>query len=70
VLSAFERSIPVRGPQILALHEFDGLNVPWNELASTDETEWAKKLLPGLVEMDFGVFRLKRVYEKESKSKL
>lgn len=55
---------------MLALHEFDGGYVPWDELAPTDETEWANKVLPGITGVDFGLFKLKRVYEKESKSKL
>jgi hypothetical protein len=69
VLSAFERSFsPV--PKWLALHEFDGLEVPWKELAATDETEWAKKVIPGISEVDFACFRLKKVFEKSERSKL
>jgi hypothetical protein len=55
---------------MLALHEFDGLSVPWAELAPTNETELAKKILPGVVQVDFGLFKLKRVYEKDSKQGL
>jgi len=69
VLSAFERSFP-EAPVWLAIHEFDGSCVPWDQLALTDETEWAKKILPGILEADFGCFRLKRVYDKKSKARL
>jgi hypothetical protein len=69
VLSAFERSFPP-GPRWLAIHEFDGQEVPWKELADTDETEWAKKVIPGIEEIDFGCFRLKRVYGKPVMAKL
>jgi hypothetical protein len=54
----------------LALHEFDGLVLPWTELAATDETEWAKRVIPGIQNIDFGCFKLKRVFEKKSKAKL
>lgn len=65
LLSAFERSFP-ENVTWLALHEFDG-EVPWKELAATDETEWAKKVIPGIQDIDFGLFELKRVYEKRER---
>lgn len=69
ILSAFQRSFPI-APKWLALHEFDGTVLPWKELAATDETDWGKKLVPGILEVDFGVFQLKRVFEKGEKAKL
>ncbi|KAH8657204.1 hypothetical protein BGZ60DRAFT_417051 [Tricladium varicosporioides] len=67
LLSGFERSFP-ENVTWLALHEFDDV-VPWKELAATDETEWAKKVIPGIQDIDFGLFELKRVYEKEGREK-
>ncbi|KAF4631293.1 hypothetical protein G7Y89_g6837 [Cudoniella acicularis] len=69
LLSGFERSFP---PAMtwLALHEFEGPEVPWKELAATDETEWAKKVLPGITEIDFGLFELKRVFGEGEKARL
>lgn len=69
ILSAFERSFP-GAPTWLTLHEFHGPEMPWEELAATDETAWAKKMIPGILEVDFGCFRLKKVFEKSGKSKL
>lgn len=70
VLSGFERTFPDETPRMLAIHEFDGSCLPWDELAKTDATEWANKVLPGILGIDFGVFKLKRVYGKIDKSKL
>jgi hypothetical protein len=69
VLSSFERSFP-EPPTWLAVHEFDGTELPWKALQETDETEWAKKLIPGIKDVDFGVFKLSRVFEKELKANL
>jgi hypothetical protein len=69
LLSAFERSFPP-APTWLAIHEFDGVELPWKELAATDETDWAKKIIPGISDIDFGCFRLKRAYEEPSVAKL
>lgn len=69
ILSAFERSFPP-APTWLALHEFNGPHIPWEDLAATDETEWAKKVIPGIVDIDFGCFRLERVYHKLGRTKL
>ena len=68
-LSAFKRSFP-GAPTWLALHEFDGPEMPWKELAATDETTWAKKVIPGILEVDFGCFRLKKDFGKSEKSNL
>lgn len=69
VLSAFERSFPP-APRWLAIHEFDGQCVPWDELMPIDETDWAKKIIPGLLETDVGLFKLKHVLEDGSRMKL
>ena len=69
ILSAFKRSFP-ETPVWLAIHEFDGASVPWGEIALTDETDWAKKVKPGILEVDFGCFRLKRKYVKPGQTKL
>ncbi|RDW56613.1 hypothetical protein BP5796_13078 [Coleophoma crateriformis] len=70
ILSEFVRSVPALGPTWLAIHEFEGPNMPWKELQATDETDWAKKVVPGIRDIDFGVFELKRVYGKLGHSKL
>lgn len=64
VLSSFERTTPP-GPTWLSLHEFDGDVLPWKELAATDETEWAKKVVPGIRDIDYGCFRLSKAFGKE-----
>lgn len=69
LLSAFERSFPL-APKWLALHVFDGIVLPWKELAATDETQSAKAVIPGIRDIDFGCFKLKRVFEKKSIAKL
>lgn len=70
VLSAFERSSPPV-PKWLALHEFEGPQIPWEELRASDETDWARRVVPGLRDVDFGLFRLVRVYGNEgNKAKL
>jgi hypothetical protein len=69
LLSAFERSFP-SAPKWLALHGFDGLVLPWKGLAATDETEWAKIAIPGIRDIDFGCFQLKKDFEKKSIAKL
>ena len=68
-LSEFERSFP-EAPTWLALHEFDRTEFPWKELAATDETDWAKKVIPGIRDIDFGCFALKRTFGKLDKAKL
>jgi len=57
-------------PKWLAIHEFEGPEIPWEELATIDETSWAKKVIPGILNVDFGCFRLKRAYKKQEKAKL
>jgi hypothetical protein len=69
LLSAFKRSFPP-APKWLALHEFEGHEIPWKELAATDETKWAKRVIPGIRSIDFGGFKLRRVFEKKSTAKL
>jgi len=69
LLSAFERSFP-EAPVWLSLHEFDGPKFPWKELAATDKTEWAKKVISGIRDIDLGCFKLKRTFGKSDKAKL
>ena len=69
VLSAFERSFPL-APKWLVLHEFDGPDMPWKELAATDETAWAKKVIPEILHVDFGCFKSVGIFEKPGRSKL
>lgn len=69
VLSVFERSFP-QAPKWLVLHEFEGPRMPWKELAATDETAWAKKVIPEISSLDFGCFKLTRVFGKSDRSKL
>jgi len=69
LLSAFSRTHP-RAPTWLAVHEFEGPEIPWTELAATDETEWAKRVVPGIRDIDFGVFKLVQIFEKKEQAKL
>jgi len=66
ILSAFERSFPP-GPTWLTLHEFDGPEIPWKELKSFDETDWARKIIPEIQDPDLGFFRLKAVFTKSGR---
>jgi hypothetical protein len=61
VLDKFERSEP-EVPQYLALHEFDGEQFSMQELGSTAETEWAKRVMGNLKAGEVGWYRLKRTY--------
>ena len=56
-------------PVFLAVHEFDDPErrgeadaFPLADLAATDETEWSKRVVAGLMGMEAGFFRLKRGY--------
>lgn len=62
-LEGFERSRP-EIPKFLALHEFGGEGLPWAELQVSAETEWAKRVMGGLVESEIGWFKCKRRYEE------
>jgi hypothetical protein len=44
-------------PTWLSLYEFDGEALPSEELLKTAETEWAKKVMGGLVMNEVGVYR-------------
>ncbi|KAJ9645992.1 hypothetical protein H2201_008248 [Coniosporium apollinis] len=57
-------------PSWLALHEFEGTELPMGELLKCDETEWSKKVIAGLVKMEAGFYRLKRIYEEDVEAKL
>ncbi|KAH8590145.1 hypothetical protein B0O99DRAFT_691798 [Bisporella sp. PMI_857] len=72
VLSAFVRQIPEGKENLkwLALHEFEGPEIPWPQLAATDETEWAKRIIPGITAMDFGIFELVETWGEDGKAKL
>lgn len=61
MLDQFVRKAP-EVPQYLALHEFDGEDLPWKELGASAETEWAKRIMENLRKEEIGWYRLKRVY--------
>jgi hypothetical protein len=44
-------------PTWLAMHEFDGDALPKEELLKAAETEWAKRVMGGLVMHEYGVYR-------------
>ncbi|KAI4961063.1 hypothetical protein J4E86_000088 [Alternaria arbusti] len=52
-------------PRYLALHEFSGEVLPWKELEASGQTEWAKKVMGGLVKEEVGLYEVKRVYSEE-----
>ncbi|KAF2014638.1 hypothetical protein BU24DRAFT_493198 [Aaosphaeria arxii CBS 175.79] len=60
-LDGFERIRP-EVPCYLALHEFDGEELPWGVLRESAETEWARRVMGGLVREEVGWYRLKRRY--------
>ncbi|KAJ4375989.1 hypothetical protein N0V83_001269 [Neocucurbitaria cava] len=49
-------------PRFLALHEFQGDVLPWKELAESAQTEWAKRVMGGVVKEEVGWYALKREY--------
>jgi hypothetical protein len=63
-LEAFERSSSEL-PRYLALHEFGVEELPWKELTESTQTEWAKRVLSGLIKEEIGWFKSKRVYGEE-----
>lgn len=63
-LKEFQRS-EGDGPKFLALHEFEGEDLPWKELGESAETEWARRVMGGLVASEIGWFRGKRGYAEE-----
>ncbi|KAL5118709.1 hypothetical protein ACEQ8H_003386 [Pleosporales sp. CAS-2024a] len=64
-LVGLERSTPEM-PRFLSLHEFAGEGaLPWKELLESVETEWAKKVLGGLLRSEMGYYECKRRYEEE-----
>jgi hypothetical protein len=68
-LDEFKRIEP-QVPSYLAIHEFDGEELPMSELAKVDETEWSKKVVAGLESMEAGFYKLKRKYETVEKARL
>ncbi|KAI4628102.1 hypothetical protein J4E80_002239 [Alternaria sp. BMP 0032] len=51
-------------PRYLALHEFSGEVLPWKELEASGQTEWAKKVMGGLLKEEVGLYEVKRVYSE------
>ncbi|KAI4671817.1 uncharacterized protein J4E78_000314 [Alternaria triticimaculans] len=51
-------------PRYLALHEFSGEVLPWKELEASGQTEWAKKVMGGLIKEEVGLYEVKRVYSE------
>jgi len=68
-LDEFKRIEP-RVPSYLAVHEFDGDELPMAELVKVDETKWSKKVVAELELMEAGFYKLKRMYETELDAKL
>lgn len=68
MLSAFERSFPP-ALRCLVVYNFES-EIPWEELKSAHETEWAKKILPGMKDVDLGGFELVRGFGKKDESTL
>jgi hypothetical protein len=62
-LTNFERSSP-EIPKYLALHEFEGKELPWKELQECAETEWATRVMGNLAKSEIGWYKSKRVYEE------
>ncbi|KAF1943683.1 hypothetical protein EJ02DRAFT_453168 [Clathrospora elynae] len=62
VLDCFERTEDEKVPKYLAHHEFNGDALPWKELGEIATTEWAKKVMGGLVGEEVGWYRIKKVY--------
>lgn len=60
-LERFVRRVP-EIPAFLALHEFEGEDLPWKEMGESGETEWAKKVMGKLAREEVGFYRLKREY--------
>jgi len=48
----------------MALHEFDGEELPWKKLQATDETEWGKRVLKDVKSVDWGAFGLSKAWRK------
>lgn len=51
-------------PRYLALHEFSGEVLPWKELQESAQTEWAKRVMGGLVKEEVGWYEVSRVYSE------
>lgn len=61
VMQSFEKREDT-APKYLALHEFEGENLPWAGLKRTVETEWTKKVMGTVVREEIGWYAVKRVY--------
>jgi hypothetical protein len=64
-LNEFERVEGVEVPKYLALHEFECKELPWKALKESAETEWAKRVMVGLVKAEAGWYSVKREYAEE-----
>jgi hypothetical protein len=65
VLEDFQwRDAMETAPRYLALHEFSGEALPWKELQESAQTEWAKKVMGGLVKEEVGWYEVRRVYSE------
>lgn len=51
-----------KAPRYLALHEFSGKELPWEELAKSGETVWAKGVLGSVERVEMGYYAAGRVY--------
>ena len=49
-------------PEYLALHEFNGEDLPWEGLGRTQATEWSEKISKGMGDLDWGCFRLAKAF--------
>lgn len=63
-LNEFERLEGIEVPRFLALHEFEGEELPWKELAESAQTEWAKRIMGGLRREEVGWYVCKRTYDE------
>lgn len=64
-LNEFQRTEPEDGiPRFLALHEYSGTELPWKVLEESARTEWAERVMGGLVKNEVGWYVVKREYEE------
>lgn len=62
ILSSFERTFPA-AQTWLAIHAFSSNELSWDEMKTSSGTEWARRNLTGVRDMEGGSFTLNRVYE-------
>jgi len=64
-------SVPVSGkPRFYALHEFDSMKLPVEQLNKTGETEWSKKVMSTAKTVEAPVFEFYMAFGKDKSSKL